>query len=249
MDIEGSETVVQVQGGSVVSLSGYEDIGERVDVIGGQVLVVADGQRLVNHPIMEDIIAVAARGFCRDNLDLTSLEAQSFRNDVIRHVIGAGYVYLLFSEYPDLGVLGFVCVDEKKQMFEVNLASSELSILHIQGMVIDPSVQGDGLGAQMIACLLGTFDPDLIGYHTSNLSMKKLVLRFGALVPGLAEGLAETLGSNVGNLELRCESSMVIEKARYPKGGLYGESLGELLIPGLNEQRGDAEVVVVRIFR
>lgn len=88
----------------------------------------------------------------------------------------------------------------------------------------------------------------VIVYHTANCAMRGIVDDYGEYNVELSEIISSNVGTDARQIVLIqsgdvADSSrvIVVHKGRYGPGGLYGRSLGERLIVGLNEERGDAE--------
>jgi GNAT superfamily N-acetyltransferase len=190
--------------------------------------------------IREAVVDVAASGFMRDIFG----PQDPFYNEVVDHAFGCDTEdkeeLFLFLENGEIH--GF----SKIRTFRLPTECGDLKVMHIGALVLDVNIQGNGLGSRFIEHLSSANADgagyDIAVYHTANRAMRAVVERLGSHSPKLAEVLAPMVRSKNVRHTISDGDIILVEPGRYGQGGLYGESLGEYLIPGLNENSGDAQI-------
>jgi len=168
---------------------------------------------------------ISAEGFRKESV------TKALISDVGSHLRGANLLYLLYTREEEIS--GFICLD----VFNTQYQGRDIRVLQIQGIVL--SSLAKGLGIYIVEELVNSFNIDAIAFHTVSEPMRRL----GDSVNGrydynLAIRIAERLGSDVGNIEIRHPSidyTLVVERERYG-GPLYGQPLNGKRVLGITEE-------------
>lgn len=205
-----------------------------------------------SNTIPDALVKVAAGGFQRAIAD-----GDPFVEEITEHAFGYAeldegekertkelFLFILNGE-----IHGFACISS----FSVPDEDNSIDVLHVEGLVLDRYLQGKGVGSEFVEKIIEQSplnnNYNTVIYHTANKAMRDLFLKVGQLNNVLAIKLAQYVGSrqdSINNVETTA-GEIVVERGRYGSGGLYGASLGGLLISGLKEEEGDAQIVAVVI--
>lgn len=172
---------------------------------------------------------ITARGFMHPSVTKDLIQ------DVDNHVAESEFVMFV---RPRKRIIAYLCFDL--------IHNQVLNLLHIKGLMVEPSYQGHGIGTLMVS--LASRGCDHLGFHTANINMLRLGLRFGTYTDPIP--FASTIGTSN---PIKCISAknlandLYAEQGRY-RGRLYGKELGNLLIEGLDEVAGDAVIAIIKIF-
>ncbi len=208
--------------------------------------VGSDKLGLVCEMFAEPVIDVGADGFMREADDA------GFQSDVINHAFGVSSEPLDGEIYRDKKLYLFTSQGRIHGFASISMfgldRNPQLNVMHVEGLVLDANLRGNGVGSGFISSMVGYVDPpcDVIAYHTANKAMRDTVGKVGILNNSLACDLSYHIGTGAQSLSrvVTPQGEVLLHVGRYGEGGLYGCPLGEYLIDGLDEEAGDAQICV-----
>jgi hypothetical protein len=232
--------LIQLGCPSVIELAAPNGTDCNVYEVGG------DKLGLAREAFAEQVIDVGADGFMREASDV------GFQADVINHAFGVSAEPLDGEIFRDKKLYLFTSQGQIHGFASISTfgldRKPQLNVMHVEGLVLDANLRGNGVGSEFITSIVGHVDPpcDVIAYHTANKAMRDTGGKVGVLNNPLAYDLAYHIGT-AAEYMLSVETpqgEVLLHAGRYGEGGLYGCPLREYLIDDLDEERGDAQICV-----
>jgi hypothetical protein len=169
------------------------------------------------------LLPLYSRGFLRSSNESDLASTLESYQDLKAHLSDAGRLRLLNLEGRSVGV---VCADFVTTPFG--------EVYHLQGVILDPALQGKGLAKKALADDMRGQRPKFLAFHTQS----RFMLSLGSKLANLSEDLSTRLAPYFSHVSL----TGGVDKGRYGSKPLYGdhEALKDLAISGLDVLAGDA---------
>jgi hypothetical protein len=186
----------------------------------------ADLPPALHKHLVDQLTPLTAAGFLRSQV------TPELRQDVAQHVISSDR---LVVAHINGQVSGFVA--------SLLVPTPDSRLYHLEGIIIYPEFHGTGIALELLRRELAQTDADLLGFHTQSAKMKSL----GQHLADFQSQLALDYGLLIGSRN----QQEAVDIARYGDASLYGDQqqFSPLAIPDINWQRGDAQVLIGRIFK
>jgi|GEM_PF-4783899 len=149
-----------------------------------------------------ELFPLYARAFMHSDAAISE-RAEEFRTDLLNHLRDSERILIIeVGDYRSL-----IC----GRTFESKLGR----IYHLGGILVDPNLQGKGLGAVLLIQELQTIQADILAFHTQSSAMLALGSKVAEINADLTAAVAPYLKHN--RLEGR------VDKQRYGGKPLYGD--------------------------